>query len=1842
MFLQRCTYNLHLDYLGNKGLIMRTLLKLILQSFIFITLFTLIHADNNKINGTCPGEVIQEISGTTTNVSHTENGGIGGGGNDRYRMTFLEAGTLDISVSNTNNKKNADYRFYISRNNCGNNDNDWNIENSYNGKSPSFTVNINSGDVIYIRLQSDKSLPNKGNVAYALALNFTANTLGNTCNNAINVGLNQDINTQLKYPGVWNGQPLRYTYYSFTPPSDGTVRIHSTSSPQNIYLELDDTNCQYIDYADGNPFDLDNVSVTAGTTYKLYIDTNGNTPIDYIYRIDYTPTVVTQTPPTITGIPNPSIQIGDALSIPLADYTTEPNGDVITYSVTGLPNGMYLNTSTGLISGTPTAIGTFNVTATATDGDGSDSDNFTITVTGIPISAQDDGLFTTPPNTDLFESVLGNDSGYNITMTAITIAPTNGTVTFQAGGFFQYSPDVNYTGADSFTYQITDHLNNTATAQVTINVALVTDYQSGVQDFELINPINTRNIIGNYIIAGNTIECITDDDGRHDAPSTNPNDFQGTCQDSGSYNDNNFMSKYLDIDGDSKTWNSSSSNFTLPTTQSGILWAGIFWQGSLINYVSNVKGKTNQRRGYLDASGNVKYKYITSNQTIDLTSVGANKLLLKLDGETTYSNIQSSTYYYDNKYTYKGGAVAGGYYAAYADITYELQKRNLSNGNHTITIANLTSNEGRQIATGDIGGWSVVIIYNESGGGAKARNISVYNGYTIIPKKQTVKIDGFKLPSTGTVNSTFSAFAGEGEKKYKPDSMVISRFSDLSSPQQMPGADDINNIFDAQLANIQRDSANDNDVVNANGIDIEDYNVSKIMTTYRDADANLSTVYVGLTSSGDYITPSMMAFATELYRPNICVDYTIQKDNYDITQDGRFIDTRGTGKLSVTLALQSLEGDFDFINTQIGVRMVPTSGTSFDNAYYTPNSVNTFIQAFFTGSSTSAAPMIAIGENAGVNGGTVRRNQRYFARFDYDLNDLSYTGKFEVDLNTTINFGSGEIPSFQSTQYNDVPPCEQNLTYAPLPASFNIERPDSGNYASGEADPTHRYPLYTQVVGKDFNFRLVAYDQSATPPYSSELSLTDYTVDIELIDAAPFNDAQSIFTCTNPDTGIIQELDSAGTTNIFAHFPDSSAGGVASSDVNLSSLDIQTKKALKNAAFRMWYIVDKNNTILPHKCTGPNDNGCFETVYKDRLESSDTTVQADTTVGFCHSACDAGSGYNYTNTAGKSGCYACLHDFFSRSICSRDNFAIRPASYRVQISDNSQATSLSASETAVGENDSAFTVPTPFTPTTTLAAGYAYKLTGIATSYINDTTVARGYYRGFTQNTSPTIQSALIFDTDTSKNPTACVDKNSTYWNIDFYDGQIRYINPISKVQESNLVTQGDVGYYNYQIADVNWTLVDQDAYQYKTFDDVDDCLPSESSVAVTGDDKSGCVTDTTLTVNGEEYIDLQLLYRPYRFDIANVNYTKHPSTGGTLSNGDEYTYLNDLNSSYYSPTAPLIDMAVSFEGNITALALGAPITQPLLNFTNLCMANDLSLELSRTTNPDERTALVNKVGDLILFQQYLQHSSILNPYVDQQEGIDKNVTFPKVGFPENASASGIAAMYLHTTFKKPLNSPVNPFRVTYEDINLTGGLALTSFAHQGTHTPVGGKTYDQNLTYFFAKVTPLEFIYQNVLKSFKKTPISVDIFCDLNVTLCNGFDLNISSLNTDETADWYSASNIFNSLNDGTTDLVASTIDGASASPGVSPSNDISFTDANASKVDINVTVTGSGRPSTVGIEIRPVPWLRYDKDGLNANGYPSYQVDFIDGAGWSGIGNTGEVVETKSSNQNTQRMNW
>jgi YVTN family beta-propeller protein len=113
--------------------------------------------------------------------------------------------------------------------------------------------------------------------------------------------------------------------------------------------------------------------------YLLFVINAAGTPsIARIARVGVATTPNPLVIPSLVSPGNQSGQAGTPTSLQLS--ATDPNGDTLAYGASGLPAGLTINVVSGLISGTPSTAGTFNVVVTASDGINSASRSFVWTI----------------------------------------------------------------------------------------------------------------------------------------------------------------------------------------------------------------------------------------------------------------------------------------------------------------------------------------------------------------------------------------------------------------------------------------------------------------------------------------------------------------------------------------------------------------------------------------------------------------------------------------------------------------------------------------------------------------------------------------------------------------------------------------------------------------------------------------------------------------------------------------------------------------------------------------------------------------------------------------------------------------------------------------------------------------------------------------------------------------------------------------------------------------------------------------------------------------------------------------------------------------------------------------------------------------------------------------------------------------------------------------------------------------------------------------------------------------------------------------------------------------------
>src|SRR6185295_18745897 len=170
-------------------------------------------------------------------------------------------------------------------------------------------------------------------------------------------------------------------------------------------------------------------------TYNVTVTVSDGTLTD-TDAFTWTVTNVNQPPVFSTEFTDRTDAEGAAINFD-AD-ATDPDGTILTYSATGLPGGITINSSTGVVSGTlnGTSSGSYNTVLTVSDGTLTDTDAFTWTVTAPATTiVYVDDTFTRPVNNG-WGSATPTGGAYTITGTAANfgVAAGVGTMTLPSAG----------------------------------------------------------------------------------------------------------------------------------------------------------------------------------------------------------------------------------------------------------------------------------------------------------------------------------------------------------------------------------------------------------------------------------------------------------------------------------------------------------------------------------------------------------------------------------------------------------------------------------------------------------------------------------------------------------------------------------------------------------------------------------------------------------------------------------------------------------------------------------------------------------------------------------------------------------------------------------------------------------------------------------------------------------------------------------------------------------------------------------------------------------------------------------------------------------------------------------------------------------------------------------------------------------------------------------------------------------------------------------------------------------------------------------------------------------------
>jgi VCBS repeat-containing protein len=246
------------------------------------------------------------------------------------------------------------------------------------------------------------------------------------------------------------------TYNKLTDPASGTVTFNSDGT---------------FDYTP--PADFHGV---VSFDYEV-VDADGATETA---TVTITVNSINDLPVVDTPIPDQSSLDSDVVSLDISGSFSDPEGDTLSFSATGLPTGLSIDSAgniTGTVDSSASQNGPYTVVVTADDGNGGTvTDTFTWSVANPTPTAVDDN-FTTDEDTVLNASVATNDSdGDNDTFSFNKLTdPSSGVLTFNPDGTFEYSPAADYFGTVTFDYEIVDADGATDVATATIVINSVND-----------------------------------------------------------------------------------------------------------------------------------------------------------------------------------------------------------------------------------------------------------------------------------------------------------------------------------------------------------------------------------------------------------------------------------------------------------------------------------------------------------------------------------------------------------------------------------------------------------------------------------------------------------------------------------------------------------------------------------------------------------------------------------------------------------------------------------------------------------------------------------------------------------------------------------------------------------------------------------------------------------------------------------------------------------------------------------------------------------------------------------------------------------------------------------------------------------------------------------------------------------------------------------------------------------------------------------------------------------------------------------------------------------------------
>ncbi|MDR7372813.1 hypothetical protein, partial [Flavobacterium aquidurense] len=356
----------------------------------------------------------------------------------------------------------------------------------------------------------------------------------------------------------------------------------------------------------------------------------------------------------------------------------------------------------------------------------------------------------------------------------------------------------------------------------TANAQVIVPFKERTSSFS--PTTKTYHIKGNFTMMGNTNLTLL---------NYNPTTTNG----------NNQM-KYVDIDGDNTTLNSSSSTLVLPTDSgtnvgcSKVVFAGLYWTGR----VSNANNSPNT--------------FSATNGTLTKT-LDKRKISFKGPSASGYDSFTATDIYFPTN-------TNGNMFTAYAEVTKYVQ----DHGTGEYFAADIAATQGND--GGDIGkyaGWALIVVYENSS--MKNRDITIFDGHAYVRESQTlsytIPVSGFNSVATGAVGIKLGIMAGEGDVNYDGDYFQIQKLNSANYLTLSRTGNTTDNFFNSSIQT--GGNARNPLLVNNSGIDISMFDLPNAAKDIIGNGQTSTTFKYG--SDTDTYTIFAIAMAVDAYVPEM-------------------------------------------------------------------------------------------------------------------------------------------------------------------------------------------------------------------------------------------------------------------------------------------------------------------------------------------------------------------------------------------------------------------------------------------------------------------------------------------------------------------------------------------------------------------------------------------------------------------------------------------------------------------------------------------------------------------------------------------------------------------------------------------------------------------------------------------------------------------------------------------------------------------------------------------------------------------------------------------------------------